>query len=163
MKILVLGDLHITSNRMHLLPKADKLAAELGVQTIIQVGDFGLSWPGENCPVARYFNKRARQSRQGPDWITCLGNHDNWNTFEKNRTKAILLNAPTDDLVTFPALIPYAPGLYASNRPGYIPTYGGMLFLGGAVSTDADYRHPNHDWGTDHGHKGRVEGKDWWR
>lgn len=155
MRFLVIGDLH---GRIKELARIDEYCAREGINWVIQVGDLGVCWPGEDCQIIRYFNKRDRQGRPGAFWITCLGNHDNWNRFDISRRKeAKKLNK----LHTEVTLVPYAPGLVAANRPAFLDIFGGMLFCGGAVSTDADYRPPT-GWSND-SHPGRIESKDWWR
>lgn len=160
MKFLAIGDLHIASKRMYLLPKIDKYCVDNGIDSVIQVGDFGISWPGENCSILRYFNKRATQKRPGPTWISCLGNHDNWNKFDRALKKeAEFTGIPREDI----PVVSYAPGLLVANRPGFLDIFGGVLFCGGAVSTDADFI-PRSGWGySGEDHPGRVENKDWWR
>ncbi len=157
MRFLALGDLHIVKSRMHLLPAIDQYCLKNNIDFVMQVGDFGLHWPGEQCKAMKYFDKRARQLRPGPHWITVLGNHDNWNVFEENLAdEAEKLNIPKDEV----KLIPYAPTLYATNRPTYLELLGGCLFLGGAVSTDADPVYPS-GWSND-SRSGRVENETWW-
>lgn len=155
MRFLVIGDLH---GRIKELARIDEYCVRKGIDWVIQVGDLGVCWPGEDCPIIRYFRKRAYQKRPGPFWITCLGNHDNWSKFHSNLFKeANALNVTFDKVI----LVPYAPGLVAANRPAFLDIFGGMLFCGGAVSTDADYT-PASGWSND-SHPGRVEGKDWWK
>jgi Calcineurin-like phosphoesterase len=155
MKFFVIGDLH---GRVRDLARIDEYCARNGIATVIQVGDFGICWPGEDCSIIRYFNKRARQQRPGPVWITCLGNHDNWNKFYKNLEKEKNKRNCNTDIT----LVPYAPGLFATNRPAFLDIFGGMAFCGGAVSTDADYI-PVVGWDNSSGHSGRIENKDWWK
>lgn len=154
-RFLVIGDLH---GRVKELARIDEYCVRENIDFVIQVGDLGVCWPGEDCSIIRYFQKRGRQERQGPLWITCLGNHDNWNRFYTNLFKEA---NEQSRLYTDVTLVPYAPGLCATNRPAYLDIFGGMLFCGGAVSTDADYR-PSSGWSND-GHSGREEDKDWWK
>lgn len=154
-KFLVIGDLH---GRVKELARIDEYCVNHDINWVIQVGDLGVCWPGEDCPIIRYFNKRARQERPGPLWITTLGNHDNWNRFYANLFKEA---NEQERVYTDVALVPYAPGLCASNRPAYLDIFGGMAFCGGAVSTDADYM-PASGW-SNSSHPGREENKDWWK
>ena len=73
--ILYVGDIH---GSVDAVAAVDEAAVKAGADWVIQVGDFGIFWPGRDCPVAKYFRKRARQGRDGPTWLTCAGNHDNW-------------------------------------------------------------------------------------
>lgn len=153
MSFLVIGDLH---GRIHELARIDQWAKARDISLIIQVGDLGVRWPHEECAITHYFHRRQQKHNGGPKWIFCLGNHDNYNKFNKLLAKeAFRLGVPEAEVT----LIPYAPGLYAANRPAYIPDNGGMLFCGGAVSTDADPS-PATGWG--HKSPGRVTGLNWW-
>jgi hypothetical protein len=160
MRFLVIGDLH---GRIKELARIDEYCVRNSINWVIQVGDLGVCWPGEDCPIIRYFRKRDYQKRPGAFWITCLGNHDNWNKWRTLRwEQAIKLGYLKNNQIThYPDLIEYAPGLCATDRPAFLDIFGGMLFCGGAVSTDADYT-PSSGWSND-SHPGRTEGKDWWK
>lgn len=132
--ILYVGDIH---GQLPAVIAIDRLALEVGVDAVVQVGDFGLGWPGDD-PLAPWFRKRARQGRPGPVWYTIGGNHDNW---PKWLAKAA--NHPADD-----PLVPLVPGCFYVRRGARVAIGGaGHAVLGGAESTD---RHL------------RVEGKSWW-
>ena len=85
----------------------------------------------------KYFEKRSRKEKTGPTWITCGGNHDNWDKWFNLSQKQ-----------GNPDLVEVAPGCYFAQRGSYqLIDNIGHLFLGGAESTDRVYR---------------VEGKSWW-
>lgn len=133
---LVIGDLHGETDPISLI---DQLAASAGIDTIIQVGDLGLFFKNP-CNVIEYFESTKDLVSL---WITCLGNHDNW-----DKVKAFVQDSQ--------ALTAIAPRLFVAPRNCF---YDNCLFLGGAVSVDCL---PGIAW---HGGKwpGRVEGIDWWQ
>tara|TARA_R110002020_G_scaffold50716_4_gene143088 strand:+ start:213 stop:899 length:687 start_codon:yes stop_codon:yes gene_type:complete len=134
MSIFYAGDIH---GRAEHVVEIDTAATEAGANFVVQVGDFGIRWPGGQCPIFKYFEKRARKGRPGPVWITCGGNHDNWDKWNKLSAKQ-----------GHPALVELAPGCFFAQR-GSVHTLNDTkhIFLGGAESTD---RHM------------RVSGVDWW-
>jgi len=133
--IWYVGDIH---GRVDDLAKLDQAAVKAGVDTIVQVGDFGILWPGTQCSIAKYFQKRARQNRPGPRWLTCGGNHDNWDKFFE-------LAAEQGE----PDLVELAPGCHYVQR-GSVCEIDGIshIFFGGAESIDKHHR---------------TEGKSWWK
>lgn len=134
--IYYVGDLH---GRVEDMMAIDRQAINNGVTCIVQVGDFGIRWPGRTCSMWKYFEKRSRKlhAHRAPIWITCGGNHDNWDKWD-------YLSAKQGD----PKLVELAPGCYYAPR-GTIQNIAGIkhLFLGGAESIDKHHR---------------IEGKDWW-
>ena len=132
--IAYVGDLH---GRVKDIVRIDAWAVREGVGLVVQVGDFGARWPGQQCPLVHYFNKRARQGRPGPRWLVSPGNHDNWDLFDALLTKAGP-DAWTVDL---------APDL-AYVRRGALLDLGGRrhLFLGGARSVDMHLRTEGSTW-----------------
>jgi hypothetical protein len=132
--ILYVGDIHGSAAA---IAAVDEAAVKAGADWVIQVGDFGIFWPGRDCSVAKYFRKRARQGRAGPTWLTCGGNHDNWR-------KLFELAAEQGE----PDLVELAPGCFYVQR-GCVHDVDGVkhIFLGGAESVD---KHT------------RVEGESWW-
>lgn len=117
--------------------KIDHEAAKAGVTHIIQVGDFGLAFHGNKCPLLKYFKKRSRQGKLTIPWITVGGNHDNYDWWN---VKAAAQGNPD--------MTELAPGVHWAAR-GFMTTLDGTshLFCGGAESTDKLYR---------------TEGKSWW-
>lgn len=138
MSIIYVGDLH---GKIVPLSRIDAWAAKNGIETVVQVGDFGAFWPGSPCSIRHYFQKRFERSRPGPRWIVSPGNHDNWDLFDQ---KVSDFGVP----VIGGGLIEMAPGLFYAKR-GTTMDIDGLthLFFGGATSTD---RHL------------RVDGRDWW-
>ena len=113
---------------------AIRSAAREGVRTAIQVGDFGLDWPG--AKRGRYEAKLNKYLMDlGVTLVVSGGNHDNWDTIEK-------LVVEDDGLATIRSNIRVLPRAGRTIIEGLV--IGG---LGGAFSVDFEYR---------------VEGKDWW-
>ena len=141
---LVVGDLH---GRVQELARIDLYAQQNGIEHIFQVGDFGIYWPGSQCPIAKYFDKRQfKAKRKGisvPTWHVIPGNHDVWPRL-----------FPTDPTTGFESKIhnPYL-GLYFYNRNVEIEIElfrckVKCLTFGGAISSDGHHR---------------IEDKTWWR
>ena len=129
-----IGDLH---GEVDDIMKVDRAAAKAGITHVIQVGDFGIRWTGRPCSIYKYFSKKKRKDKPGPTWITCGGNHDNWDKWFK-------LSHDQGE----PSLVELAPNVFYAQRGSYHIIEGvGHLFLGGAESTDKHIR---------------VKGKDWW-
>jgi hypothetical protein len=114
---------------------AIRSAAREGVRTAVDVGDFGLDWPG--AKRGRYEAKLNKYLVDlGLTLVVSGGNHDNWDTLSR-------LAVDSDGLATFRSNIRILPRGGRSVLEGL--TVGA---LGGAFSVD--YQH-------------RTEGKDWWR
>lgn len=138
MSTLYVGDLH---GKVFPLSKIDSLAQSLEIETVVQVGDFGAFWPGQECHLRHYFWKRHRQDRPGPRWIVSPGNHDNWDKFD---VECLQHGVPSFG----GAPIEMGPGLFYAPRGSMLEIDGmSHLFFGGATSTDK-FR--------------RVEGQSWW-
>lgn len=132
--VIYVGDTH---GLLDAFIEFDKYALKHGITDVIQVGDSGVSFAmGKNCPVNRYFTKRARQGRPGPTWWTCGGNHENYDLWEK-------WAGEQGD----PEIVEIAPGFNWVRR-GVTLTLGGKkhLFMGGAESTDRHLRLEGHSW-----------------
>jgi hypothetical protein len=151
MKILFAGDLH---GRIEDVADVDWLAKTLYVDIVIQTGDFGVRWPGEQCRLTKYF----ADNKAGPVWLSCMGNHDNYNRFFERRKKledhkpefqAVMKEFIRWDSDTLIDDVGVRCALLSRNT--YIQlldeSLTGILFCGGAVSSD--------------GHR-RAIGKDWW-
>lgn len=138
MTTLYVGDLH---GYIDPLSAIDIWAAKNGVDTVIQVGDFGAFWPGRPCDINKYFIKRARKKRLGPRWIVSPGNHDNWDRFDLSIVEE---TEPGDDP---PSLVEMAPDLFYARR-GTTAVIDGHkhLFFGGATSTDQHHRTAGLSW-----------------
>jgi hypothetical protein len=131
--IIYAGDIH---GDVDSVASIDREAVKAGVSTVVQVGDFGWAWPGRECAISKYFQKRNRQGRPGPRWITCGGNHDNWcKIFAQESEQGV-------------GLVELAPDCFYASR-GSVHTIDGKahIFMGGAESTDKHMR---------------VEGISWW-
>jgi hypothetical protein len=130
--ILYAGDIH---GKAKYVAEIDRKAVKEGVEYVIQVGDFGIQWD-ESCEISKYFEE-TRRNHKYPTWITCGGNHDNWEQWShlsKGRRNS--------------DLIELAPGCWFAQR-GSVHMLEGIkhLFLGGAESIDKHHR---------------VQGQDWW-
>lgn len=127
--IWYVGDIHGMAEHVAAI---DSAAVEAGVNTIVQVGDFGIHWPGIKCPLAKYFNSRT----SGPTWLTCGGNHDNWPKFFEAAAEQ-----------GEPNLVELATGCYFVQR-GCVHTISGIkhIFFGGAESTDKHMRVEGRTW-----------------
>lgn len=140
MSIIYVGDIH---GKIEPLSRIDNWAYQNGIETVVQVGDFGAFWPGEGCPIRHYFWKRNEKKRPGPRWIVSPGNHDNWDLFDRLRNQAGLLNGGV-----LADLTEMAPDVFYAARGSQLVIDGKRhLMFGGATSTD---RHL------------RLEGRDWW-
>jgi len=136
--IFYAGDTH---GRVPEIEIIDQQAIAEGVEYVIQVGDFGCHWTAD-CGVHEYFvnrSKRAHGSQlKNPIWITCGGNHDNWDRWEE-----LAIQQGNPDLVEL------APDCFWAQRgTSHIIEGKKYLFFGGTESID---RHL------------RIEGYSWWR
>jgi predicted phosphodiesterase len=84
--ILFVGDIH---GRITALASAYKDAERLGARAIIQVGDFGIHWPGKTDELASFFNSHNRKI---PLYF-CDGNHENHtvldNLYKEQKTNVV--------------------------------------------------------------------------
>lgn len=127
---MVVGDTH---GRIKEIERIDRLAAQMNIMLVYQVGDFGISWPRHHCKVLKYFRKRLRNERSGPSWISCLGNHDNYDKLEQLMVKHDVKSG----------LVPYVTpgdqigGCFAATRPtAHAANDTNVVLFGGAESTD---------------------------
>ena len=130
--IFYVGDIH---GIVQDIVMVDRQAAEDGATHVIQVGDFGARWGGDPCKIHKYFSKRPEGA---PIWVTCGGNHDNWDKWVELAEKQ-----------GNPDLVELAPGCFWVQRGAMLTLEGKKhVFLGGAESVDRHHR---------------TEGKSWWR
>lgn len=128
MQIMVVGDLH---GDVHAGTDAIRIAEELKIQHIIQVGDFGY-WPHYNDGIEFLdaLNCEARRARVTLSWLD--GNHENFDAIE-----AAIKHYPKDDQgrVRVRSNIKYC-------SRGAAWTWHGKRFMtvGGAVSVDKENR-----------------------
>lgn len=121
-KLLFLGDTHGSSK----IIDVDRQAHALGIDTVVQVGDFGLQWPGAQCKVYKYFEKRDRKARPGPSWFSCGGNHEPYHVLLAKAAKQ-----------NHPDLISYTPRVHYVRRGTVLNLHGKKIFFfGGAESSD---------------------------
>ena len=143
--IFYAGDIH---GRVKYVAEIDQAAAAAGVETVIQVGDFGARWGTRETelasglvgkgddPILKYFEKRERQGRPGPTWYTCGGNHENWHNWIK-----------LSEQQGSPDCVELAPGCFYVQRGTTLELDGKKhLFFGGAESTDKYHRTEGKDW-----------------
>jgi len=128
------GDIH---GEVEAVIGVNNAARNNNIKYIIQVGDFGIRWPGRPCPIYKYFKKQNYLGNNSPIWITCGGNHDNWDKWFSLAEKQ-----------SQPNLVELAPNCFYAQRGVYLKIEDiGHLFLGGAESVDKHHR---------------TEGKSWW-
>lgn len=149
-KIIFAGDTH---GRINEIAWLDQWASRNGISTVVQAGDFGINWPGSTCHISHYFQKR---NAEFPNWKFIMGNHDNATRHDEKVAKLVAANQLTES-----TLIPYQRGLAATQRVQYLPENNGMLFIAGAVSSDAG---PGMRQGINgpYYYPGRTQGIDWW-
>lgn len=129
-RLLLAGDTHGDLSQIRYLLK---MAAEMQIDRIVQVGDFGY-WP-HMAPFHERVDGLA--SAEGVEFYWLDGNHENFDALEQ--------------AVDFDATEPQAMGESLWYLPrGSTWQWGGCRFmaLGGAYSIDKDYR---------------TEGRSWWR
>jgi hypothetical protein len=128
MRILVAGDWH--ANGAHALATID-LAARSGIERIVQVGDFGF-WPrfqaGRDYLAAV---SHAARDRGVEVWF-CDGNHEDHDSLPHAEA-----DAPTK-LAGGVIWVPRGVTVEWSDRK--------LLFMGGAVSVDRDFRTSGRTW-----------------
>lgn len=132
-KVIYVGDLH---GRLQHVIDIDEFCVRNGINVVVQVGDFGLRWPGQQCKLLKYFSKRARQGRPGPTWYTCGGNHEGWHKWDE-------LSAGLDP----GEHVELAPNVFYVQRGSTAYIDGKLhLFCGGAESTDRHLRQDGKTW-----------------
>ena len=127
------GDTH---GRIDELKSMVSSAADAGITTMIQVGDFGVFTP-DDCPLYKWIKERA-ESAWTVKIITSFGNHDNWNLYYE-----LCARYPDEDLLE----IYPGSGVYVVRRGSVIEIEGVKhLFLGGALSNDRQNRVEEVSW-----------------
>ena len=126
------GDIHGVASYV---ADIDRKAVENGIETVIQVGDFGAGW-NPHCSIIKYFEERERKGAPGPTWYTCGGNHDNWVHWEALREEQNGADA-----------VRLAPGCFYVPR-GTVLELDQVkhIFFGGAESIDKHMRTDGVDW-----------------
>ena len=127
MAVMYVGDIH---GKVEYISKINSEAIKRNIDTVIQVGDFGARWGGGQCAIFKYFDKLKYKNKKSPRWITCGGNHENWRRWYK-------LSEKQDN----PDLVELAPSCFWARRGSVIDIDNKKhLFLGGAESTDIEWR-----------------------
>jgi len=131
MKLLVAGDTHGQMDHLH---KLCKWAQRNGVDTIVQVGDWGYLWPGEEFRVGRATNVLKQYKLQ---MFFLDGNHD----FHPGLEDLYGATHDADRFVPLSENITYLPR-------GFTWDWDGVRFMsmGGAVSIDKEERTEWVDW-----------------
>jgi len=125
--IFYAGDLH---GRLSDLGRIVMSAEAKQFDAIVQVGDFGIGFPGRH--TIRWIEKRAFQGKWTVPLYTCFGNHDSWDLYD-----AYFDANPDENLFE---LVPDS-GVYVVRRGAVIDIAGiKHIFLGGAESTDKHRR-----------------------
>lgn len=102
-----------------------------GVRHIVQVGDLSCFWPGPKDALDRWIIKRAEQKKWTAEILTCGGNHENWDLFDK-----LAAEQDQDKVELYPGS-----GVFYVRRGAALELDGiSHLFLGGAESTDKHKR-----------------------
>ena len=135
-KILVVGDVH---GDFSFAARTNNIAADLGIQTVIQVGDFGV-W--DHHPTGNGFlnDLDEHSSLRGTTWIFLPGNHENYDRLEYYEREA-------DGLKTFSGFIPVRENILYTGKV-HKWEWEGKVFkaVGGAYSIDKQWRKPRVSW-----------------
>jgi predicted phosphodiesterase len=154
-RVLVLGDTH---GDVRWCVEVTRLAGELGVERILQVGDFGY-WPGIMVELVGGFRRSladcllydiasACETSGVAEWIVIDGNHD-----DHGALQAVVRRQPDDQGM-------FRLGRHVRYSPrGNSFTLAGVSFgtLGGAASIDALLE----EWGVDFDKDPYLRGYDW--
>jgi predicted phosphodiesterase len=138
-QLLCVGDTHGLRDIHEYI---DRIATQQNFSTILHVGDLAALWPG-NTTIYEWLSRRAQQPNPIPIY-SCLGNHDNWNRWERLWKQ----QGPVAEAY---------PGsrVYAIQRNTLLQIEGySILFFGGAESIDKE---PSSTW------PGRVLNQSWWK
>jgi Icc-related predicted phosphoesterase len=135
---LIVGDVH---GDISFASKMTKLAKSHGIETIIQVGDFGI-W--DHSPDGVYFldqlNENSAESRHGSEvrWVFVPGNHENYDSLEEYQYDPYRTD---EGFTVIRDRIHYAGKV---NKWAW----DGVIFkaVGGAHSIDKAYRKPGRSW-----------------
>lgn len=140
-KILYAGDIHGSAAD---LQKILDYAFTSNVDAVVQVGDFGFFWPNDRTPAMDKFIAERINNWKIPVY-TCGGNHDNWNFILEKERMLLSAGFPREAFEIIPGS-----GIFYVPR-GSIVSIAGIkhLFIGGAESTDKEYRKPNISWWSD--------------
>lgn len=132
---LIVGDVH---GDISFASKMTKLAASNDIDTIIQVGDFGI-WDHINEGV--YFLDKLNENSElrGVRWVFVPGNHENYDRLEEYEAKK--------ELYTDEGFIPIRDNIHYTGKVNSW-SWNGVSFkaVGGAHSIDKSYRKPGSSW-----------------
>lgn len=123
-RIAFVGDLH---DNIHAFIHTTDLAVSTGAATIIQTGDFGFHHPADLDLLQLLLDERA----PGVDYRTIDGNHEDFTLLHPDATTPTRLTRS----------ITHMPRGTRDRIAG-----AGLLFLGGATSTDRSWRTEGIDW-----------------
>lgn len=130
-RVLICGDWHgaVAAGK-----SAINAAAELGIRTVLHVGDFGIGpWPGDS---SQSIERRLQPSLDRHDIVMLVtpGNHENWDRIDAAPTDKHGRGILTDNVFVLPR--------------GHRWTMAGKTFgsLGGAFSIDYRRRTPGASW-----------------
>lgn len=138
MGIFYVGDIHGRVNDFY---KVIQIAESKNISAIIQVGDFGIGFPDKNRKgsLDDFIKKRGKRGKWKVPIFTCAGNHDNHDFLDQISKEQNF----SDKVEIYPNS-----GVYFVPRGNCLEIDGiTHLFLGGAESTDKQYR---------------IEGSTWW-
>jgi len=123
MSIFYAGDTHGYLKHFH---RIETEALKEAHSAIVQVGDFGILWPGGGKKMVSYFEKRTKRGIYTAPWYFCDGNHDNHDALDA-------LHAESDGS----GVVEVAPNCFHVKRGTVLEIDGkSHIFCGGAKSTD---------------------------
>lgn len=123
MSILYVGDTH---GYVENFDQIERRALAAKASAIVQLGDFGIFWPGNRKRLVQYFEKRRRQGKRTSPWYFCDGNHDEHDVLDQ-----LWEESGRRDVVEV------APNCFHVRRGSVVEIEGVKhIFCGGARSTD---------------------------
>jgi Icc-related predicted phosphoesterase len=134
-KYLIVGDVH---GDISFASRMCKTAEAHGIETIIQVGDFGI-W--DHIEEGVYFldTLNDNSERRGVQWVFVPGNHENYDSLEGYES--------TEGLRTMNGMTAIRPRILYTGKVNSWE-WDGITFkaVGGAYSIDKMYRRPGSSW-----------------
>ena len=126
MSILYVGDTH---GYVENFDQIERRALAAKASAIVQLGDFGIFWPGNQRRLVQYFEKRTRQGKRTSPWYFCDGNHDEHDVLDQ-----LWEESGRRDVVEV------APNCFHVRRGSVVEIEGVKhIFCGGARSTDRGF------------------------
>lgn len=137
-KYIIVGDTH---GDVPFVSQVTRAAKELGIETILQVGDFGV-W--DHKPDGVYFLDKLNENSElrGVKWYFVPGNHENYDRLENYEAYADEHGTRTPE-----GFVPLRDNIFYVGKTN-VWTWDGVLFAaaGGAYSIDKAWRTPGVSW-----------------